>query len=238
MIPQDSRGRESVGAFVVIARSDDVLEVVDGSVLPPADEVRRRRLVRKQDRDDFTAARMMALLLMGFVHGAPATDYQIHQFCDVCGDHHGRPTIRNPSNHDVSWSHDQGVVAAAVGPGRIGVDVLVSTTRKGGHDLGSTLTPIPSIEKITRIEALVKVGAGTLGDLVHEATHRAVPESTNEVYVSDNNQHVRLQDMDVDGAVVSVASTCHVRSVFLDDILPSDYFPRSVGGHQRVSSQP
>lgn len=210
-----------VGAFVVVARSDDVLEADEGSLLSPADAVRRRRLVRKQDRDDFTAARMVALLLMGSLQGASATEYEIHQFCNVCGGHHGRPTIPNPSNYDVSWSHDQGIVAAAVGPGRIGIDVLVSTHWARTHvSHSTTITPILSIETITRIEALVKVGAGKLDDLVHKATHRVMPESTGEVYVSDNNQRVLLNSTKVDGAVVSVASTCHARPVLLDDILP------------------
>ncbi|WNV75184.1 hypothetical protein [Geodermatophilus sp. DSM 44513] len=197
-----------------------MLEAVDDRLLPPADEARRRQLVRKQDRDDFTAARMVGLLLMGFLHGAPATEYEIHQLCDVCGGRHGRPAIPNPSNFDVSWSHDQGVVAAGVGPGRIGVDVLASARSPRVRDLRSSGLSNPSIETITRAEALVKVGAGGLADLIHEAAHRAAPEPTGEVYVSDNNQRVRLQRMDVDDAIVSVASTHYVRPVFLDNILP------------------
>lgn len=197
-----------------------MLEADDGPLLSPVDLVRRRRLVRRQDRDDFTAARMVALLLMGSLHGAPATEYEIHQFCDVCGGRHGRPTIPNPSNYDVSWSHDEGVVAAAAGPGRIGVDVLVSTHRARVHDLHSTISPILSIETITRIEALVKVGAGKLDDLVRKATHRVMLESIGEVYVSDNNQRVLLESTNVDGVVVSVASTCHARPIFLDATLP------------------
>lgn len=218
--PRGSCGRALAGAFVVVARSDDVLEADEGPLLSPADAVRRRRLVRKQDRDDFTAARMAALFLMGSLHGASATEYEIHQFCNVCGGRHGRPTIPNPSNYDVSWSHDQGIVAAAVGPGRIGIDVLVSTHWARAHVFHSTITPVLSIETITRIEALVKVGAGKLDDLVHKATHRVMPESTGEVYVSDNNQRVLLESTNVDGVVVSVASTCHARPVLLDDILP------------------
>lgn len=220
MISHDSRGRHSTGAFVVVARSDHVLDISDGALLAPADEARRRRLVRKQDRDDFTAARIIALLLMGYIHGSPATNYQIHQFCDVCGDRHGRPTILNPSNHDVSWSHDQGVVAVAVGPGRIGVDVLVPTTHhQEGHDLRSVTTPALSIEAITRIEALVKVGTGTLDDLVCAATRCRGEMMLQNAYVSDNNQRVRIQSRGVDGAVVSVASTTSARFVSLREIL-------------------
>lgn len=213
------RDGRPTGAFMVVARSEDVLDAVDRPTLSPADETRLRRLVKKQDRDDFTAARVVALLLVGSLHNAPATDYEIHQFCEVCGGRHGRPTIPNPSNYDVSWSHDQGVVAAAVGPGRIGIDVLVSATQARAHDYDSTIAPIPSLETITRIEALVKVGAGKLDDLLHKATHRMMPESNDEIYVSDSNQRVLLESMNLDGVVVSVASTCQARPVVLDDVL-------------------
>lgn len=217
--PRDGRGGGKLGAFVVVARSDDLLEAVDDQLLSLADEARRRQLVRKRDRDDFTAARVLALLLMGFLHDTSATEYEIHQSCEVCGGRHGRPTIANPNKYDVSWSHDQGVVAAAVGPGRIGVDVLVSTQRVRGRELRSVTTPTLSIEAITRIEALVKVGAGTLDDLVCAATRHPGEMVLQNAYVSDNNRRVRMQSSDVDGAVVSVASSTSPRFVPLHEIL-------------------
>lgn len=220
-VPDDPRdGDDGIGhSFIVVARSDDVLQAVDGPPLSPASAARRSRLVRTQDRDDFTAARRVALLLMGFLHNSPPSNYEIHQMCGVCGGPHGRPSIPNPSNWDVSWAHDQGVVAAAVGPGRIGVDVLLATPRAGDGDLHLDGPQIADLEVITRAEALVKVGSGNLDDLLGKGAQLGTQGSSDNVYLSDNNQRVVVESANFDGVIVSVASTRRARFVMLIDLL-------------------
>lgn len=196
-----------------------MLQAVAGPPLSPASAARRSRLVRTQDRDDFTAARRVALLLMGFLHNSPPSNYEIHQRCGVCGGPHGRPSIPNPSNWDVSWAHDQGVVTAAVGPGRIGVDVLLATHRAGDGDLQLDRPQLADLEVITRAEALVKVGSGSLNDLLGNGAQIGTQVSSDDVYLSDNNQRVVLESANIDGVIVSVASTRRARFVTLNDLL-------------------
>ncbi|TLM80922.1 hypothetical protein [Pseudarthrobacter sp. NamE5] len=194
-------------AFTAVARSHDVLKLIDGPPLDEADAERRGRLARAQDREDFTAVRRAALLLMGHLRGVPASALEIHQLCDHCGGRHGRPRIPNTGNLDVSWSHHQGTVAVAIGPGRIGVDVLAAHPRP----------PLPSAAVMTQVEALFKTGAGTLDDLLRQARRPGAPELTSQVHFSDTNQRVTLQTVGLHNDVtVSVASTCRTRFVTLD----------------------
>lgn len=156
---------------------------------------------------------------MGALHNVPASKFEIHQLCDVCGGRHGRPRILNPGNFDVSWSHDQGVVAAGVGPGRIGVDVLVATGQARTHDLHLARPQLPGTEAMTQVEALVKAGTGTLDNLLREAAERGTPGSAEKVYLSDNNQRVVLKSASFDRVTVSVAGTSHAEFVMLNDLL-------------------
>lgn len=115
------------------ARTDDVLREVDAIVeaerlLSEEDVPRHDRMRHEADRRDFVAARALVRMLLATYDGRPLTpetllEPTIRQRCGRCDRPHGRPEIVGRSTLGLSWAHARGVVAAAVGPGSIGVDV-------------------------------------------------------------------------------------------------------------------
>lgn len=100
---------------VVVASTRQVLAVVPPAPLWVAAESRRARLRSQADRDDFTAARLLAAHLIR----TAAAD--LRQRCEVCGGEHGLPLP--VAGLQVSWSHAAGWVAAGTSSSRLGVDV-------------------------------------------------------------------------------------------------------------------
>lgn len=161
-----------------VERTVDVLRRWTGvpSPLTSVERARTHRFRVAADADDFVAAHLLAREVVALVAPDPidACDVRIESRCSVCaGDDHGQPTVRGHSL-GVSLSHTRGVVAAAAGSGRVGIDV---ERTGGGTDvvLASALTSAEATAVWAsadpgdafcwlwvRKEALVKVGAATL----------------------------------------------------------------------------
>jgi 4'-phosphopantetheinyl transferase len=141
-----------------------------GSLLSPPEQARYAALSREVDRDDFVAARLLARLMLADAEGVPVTaaglrQWEIRQSCAVCGEAHGRPRVSG-SGLSVSWAHADGLVAVAVSPQRVGVDLerLGSVTRREPSPAHPGSLPIALAW--TRGEAVVKWGYGTLDDVL------------------------------------------------------------------------
>lgn len=145
------------------ATAQAVLHHVEGSLDPrsllsPAELGRSTALARPRDREDFLAARVLVRLLLRSAL-APDTDlatldrFALTQQCPRCGGPHGRPVVDLPGVA-VSWAHSGGYVAAALGPGSVGVDVEPGDAATG-HVPASATT-----RSWVRSEAIVKWGHG------------------------------------------------------------------------------
>ncbi|MFI7388502.1 4'-phosphopantetheinyl transferase family protein [Streptomyces sp. NPDC049813] len=119
---------ERVGGptFVVVARTAEVLAVPGADERTLAGWERRRlELVRvPARRDDVLAARLLLRWCVARFADGPPRRPALRQRCPDCDrDGHGRPFLPAHPGLGVSMSHADGLVAAAVGHGRVGVDV-------------------------------------------------------------------------------------------------------------------
>lgn len=112
-------------AHAAVGSSDSVLEAVKSLWLLDAGvQDRFTALRREEDRQDFLAARVLAKLAMSKVTGLPLELVTIEQFCADCNrSGHGKPFFPTHPELSVSWSHQNGIVMAAVATCDIGVDV-------------------------------------------------------------------------------------------------------------------
>lgn len=143
----------------------DVLRHVEAtldprSLLSPAESARSSRLTPPRGQEDFLAARVLARLLLRHLHrpdtGLTAlADFVITQQCPRCGGPHGRPVVDVPGTA-VSWAHSRGYVAAAIGPGSVGVDVEPADTRSEHVPSSGTA------QSWVRSEAIIKWGHGAV----------------------------------------------------------------------------
>ncbi|MFJ9624882.1 hypothetical protein [Streptomyces sp. NPDC101181] len=121
-------------ARAVVATTAEVLDRggLDEGALAPW-ERRRLAKVRVPDRrDDVLAARLLLRLCAARLTGWPPRELVPVQFCADCGRHgHGRPFLRDHPEVGISLSHADGLVAAAAGPGAVGVDVEPAGRRVG-----------------------------------------------------------------------------------------------------------
>ncbi|MFF9865977.1 4'-phosphopantetheinyl transferase family protein [Streptomyces sp. NPDC013953] len=165
---------------VAIRPTRDVLPLLGTVRLAPYEEDRAARLAPGPRRDDYLAAHVLVRLCAARSTGEPLSSLVIGQRCEDCGgDDHGRPYLPGRPGTGVSLSHAEGVVAAAAGPGPVGVDVeAVPPGAPDARLLARVLTPseiaavraapdpmLAFLRHWVRKEALVKVGAATLGTL-------------------------------------------------------------------------
>ncbi|WP_329285702.1 4'-phosphopantetheinyl transferase family protein [Streptomyces sp. NBC_00691] len=125
---------ERVTALAVVATTPEVLSHpdLDEGLLAPWERRRLTRIRLPGRRDDVLAARLLARLCVARVTGLPPDTPALAQLCPGCGGQdHGRPYLRDHPGVGVSLSHADGLVAAAVGRGAIGIDVEPSTRRPG-----------------------------------------------------------------------------------------------------------
>ncbi|MEU0130877.1 MULTISPECIES: 4'-phosphopantetheinyl transferase superfamily protein [unclassified Streptomyces] len=168
------------GPLVMVRPTADVLPLADSVRLAPYEQERAARLPAGPRRDDFVAAHVLVRLCAARFTGAPAATLVLGQICDDCGaEDHGRPFLRGRPDVGVSLSHARGAVAAAAGPGPVGVDVedasgAVFDPRVAARVLAPAelavvrADPDPAAAFLrlwVRKEALVKVGVATLGGL-------------------------------------------------------------------------
>ncbi|MEV7371582.1 4'-phosphopantetheinyl transferase superfamily protein [Streptomyces sp. NPDC090301] len=121
-------------ALAVVATTPEVLAHpgLDEALLAPWERRRLAGIRLPSRRDDVLAARLLVRLCVARATGLPPDTPALAQRCPGCGGHgHGRPYLRGRPGVGVSLSHADGLVAAAVGPGAIGIDVEPATRRPG-----------------------------------------------------------------------------------------------------------
>ncbi|MFJ2931877.1 4'-phosphopantetheinyl transferase family protein [Streptomyces sp. NPDC087219] len=170
-------GQEPGGAtaLAIVATTPEVLAHpgLDEGLLAPWERRRLAGIRLPSRRDDVLAARLLVRLCVARVTGLPPDTPALAQLCPGCGGQgHGRPYLRGRPEVGVSLSHADGLVAAAVGPGAIGIDVEPSARRPGPvHVLRRLLPdadvaeaaaqpdPGPALLRLwVRAEALLKAG--------------------------------------------------------------------------------
>ncbi|MFE9740662.1 4'-phosphopantetheinyl transferase family protein [Streptomyces sp. NPDC006477] len=144
-------GHDRTG-LAVVATTREVLdhpELHEGLLAPY--ERRRLAAIRLPGRrDDVTAARLLVRLCVARHTGLPWDESAPAQLCPSCGRHgHGRPYLRGHPGVGISLSHADGLVAAAVGPGAVGIDVEPATRRPGPLRVLRRLLPEAEIREAT-----------------------------------------------------------------------------------------
>lgn len=105
---------------------------LDADMLAPWEHRRLDRIRVPARRDDVVAARLLLRLCASRFTGRAPDAHELIQFCPECGKYeHGRPSLRDSPRTGISMSHAHGLVAAAAGPGAVGIDVEPSTRRPG-----------------------------------------------------------------------------------------------------------
>ncbi|MFE0775151.1 4'-phosphopantetheinyl transferase family protein [Streptomyces sp. NPDC058861] len=174
----DRQDRTALLVLAVVAATGEVLarpELHEGLLAP----WERRRLDRTRvpaRRDDVLAARLLVRLCVARFTGLPLGASGPEQHCAECGrDGHGRPRLAGRPGLGVSMSHADGLVAAAVGPGPVGIDVEPASRRPGPPSVLRRLLPEADLREAAarpdpgpallrlwvRGEALFKAGGGT-----------------------------------------------------------------------------
>ncbi|MFJ2396490.1 4'-phosphopantetheinyl transferase family protein [Streptomyces sp. NPDC087843] len=165
--------------LVMFRPTADVLRFIGSVTLAPYEQQRAARLP-VGPHEDYLAAHILVRLCAARLTGVPPATLVLGQLCGDCGgEDHGRPFLRGRPGIQVSLSHARGAVAAAAGPGPVGVDVEdVATAAFDPRVAARVLAPAelaavradPDPERAflrlwVRKEALVKVGVATLGRL-------------------------------------------------------------------------
>ncbi|MFK3731684.1 4'-phosphopantetheinyl transferase family protein [Streptomyces sp. NPDC088090] len=176
------------GAFAVVATTREVLAAPGlGPRLLAPWERRRLAAIRVPSRhDDVLAARLLLRLCAARLTGRSPEAAGVAQRCPECGrDGHGRPYLADRPGLGLSLSHADGLVAAAAGPGPVGVDVEPAARHPGplpvlrrvlpGPDLHEALAhpdPGPALLRAwVRAEARFKAGPPP-PEAVHHLTER------------------------------------------------------------------
>ncbi|MER7554816.1 4'-phosphopantetheinyl transferase superfamily protein [Streptomyces anulatus] len=129
--PDPVRG---AAAVALVATTAEVLAhpELDERLLAPWERRRLAGIRVPARRDDVVAARLLLRLCASRVTGLPPDAVEPAQRCPGCGrDGHGRPYLPDHPELGVSYSHADGLAAAAVGPGPVGIDVEPLTRRPG-----------------------------------------------------------------------------------------------------------
>ncbi|MFI5860532.1 4'-phosphopantetheinyl transferase family protein [Streptomyces sp. NPDC051546] len=135
-------GRDTGLAVVATTREVLAHPGLHETLLAPWEQQRIARIRIPERRRDVVAARLLLRLCVarhtGLALGASAPA----QLCPGCGRAgHGRPYLPCRPGLGLSMSHADGLVAAAVGPGAVGIDVEPSTRRPGPPGVLSRLLP-------------------------------------------------------------------------------------------------
>ncbi|MBG6140652.1 4'-phosphopantetheinyl transferase family protein [Longispora fulva] len=165
-----------------LAMVDDTAGVLahgGGELLTDAELARAGAYRREVDRADYVAAHVLVRRCVAALLDVPAGDVVLRQRCAGCGaTDHGRPYVQDRPEVHVSLSHTRGAVAAAAGWAPVGVDVeaigrqlddgLMAKVLSDGELEAVRNAGDPRaafIRQWVRKEALIKVGAASLGRL-------------------------------------------------------------------------
>ncbi|MFI6295063.1 4'-phosphopantetheinyl transferase family protein [Nonomuraea sp. NPDC050790] len=102
------------------ARPEQVL--APAGWLTDVERARSARFVHEADRRAFVAAHLLVRLSAAACLDTDPAALTLLQHCEIHGEGHGRPYLKEFPDLGVSLSHTRGYVAAAAGPGRVGVD--------------------------------------------------------------------------------------------------------------------
>ena len=194
------------------------------ALLTGAEHLRASRFRFDRDRRDFVAAHALARVTGGAVLGVDPGRLTLVQRCDRCGEAHGAPSFAEAPGLGVSVSHTRGYVAAAVGPGRVGVDTEgTESALPVDEGLASAVLAARELELLdaapdrrhtfvrlwVRKEAMVKCGRGSLDDLsaVDVSTTPLVDLSASPACTRDPDGQFLLEWEDPEGGVVAAAVT-------------------------------
>ncbi|WP_285528788.1 4'-phosphopantetheinyl transferase family protein [Streptomyces lavendulae] len=126
--------RDRDTGIAVVATTREVLAhpALHEGLLAPWERRRLAGIRLPGRRDDVLAARLLVRLCVARHTGLSLRASAPAQLCPGCGRHgHGRPYLRGRPGLGLSLSHADGLVAAAVGPGAVGIDVEPSARRPG-----------------------------------------------------------------------------------------------------------
>ncbi|MFB0626335.1 4'-phosphopantetheinyl transferase superfamily protein [Streptomyces sp. AB3(2024)] len=183
-----ARGRDTGIAVVATTREVLARPGLHEGLLAPWERRRLAGIRVPGRRDDVLAARLLVRLCVARHTGLTLHESAPAQLCPGCGRHgHGRPYLRVRPGLGVSMSHADGLVAAAVGPGAVGIDVEPSTRRPGPprvlrrllpeadlREAGAGPDPGPALLRLwVRAEALLKAGRRDLHVLEWQDHDRA-----------------------------------------------------------------
>ncbi|MDQ3898414.1 MAG: 4'-phosphopantetheinyl transferase superfamily protein [Actinomycetota bacterium] len=194
------------------------------ALLTGAEQHRASRFRFVRDRRDFVAAHVLARVAGAGVLGVDPGSLTLVQRCDRCGEPHGVPSFAEAPGVGVSVSHTRGYVAAAVGPGQVGVDTegtasgfrldegLASYVLAPGER--ALLAAAPDrrhafVRLWVRKEAMVKCGRGSLDDLsaVDVSTTPLVDLSSAPACIRDGDGQFLLEWQDPEQGVLGAAVT-------------------------------
>ncbi|MGW1773502.1 4'-phosphopantetheinyl transferase superfamily protein [Streptomyces sp. NPDC002104] len=120
--------------FAVVATTQEVLAHpgLDEALLAPWERQRLARIRVRERRREVVAARLLLRLCVARHTGLTLRASEPAQLCPGCGrTGHGRPYLPGRPGLGLSMSHADGLVAAAVAPGAVGIDVEPSARRPG-----------------------------------------------------------------------------------------------------------
>lgn len=134
MPPLPTAPERGAATVALVATTAEVLAhpELDECLLAPWERRRLAGIRVPGRRDDVVAARLLLRLCASRVTGLPPDEVEPAQRCPGCGrDGHGRPYLPDHPVLGVSFSHADGLAAAAIGPGPVGIDVEPLTRRPG-----------------------------------------------------------------------------------------------------------
>ncbi|MCZ2805008.1 hypothetical protein O2W18_07850 [Modestobacter sp. VKM Ac-2983] len=107
-----------------MASPGEVLAGTDVGLLGRVERARSAALHDPADRSAYVAAHLLVRRCAAALTGQPVTGLVVHQWCTECGTAgHGRPSLVDLPDVQISWSHGPGVVVAAAAWRPVGVDV-------------------------------------------------------------------------------------------------------------------
>ncbi|MFI1929836.1 4'-phosphopantetheinyl transferase family protein [Streptomyces sp. NPDC020330] len=140
---------QGAATVALVATTAEVLAhpELDERLLAPWERRRLAGIRVPGRRDDVVAARLLLRLCASRVTGLPPEELEPAQRCPGCGrGGHGRPYLPDHPELGVSYSHADGLAAAAVGRGPVGIDVEPLARRPGPLSVLRRMLPAAEVD--------------------------------------------------------------------------------------------